>query len=125
MIVNIVLIVIIVLIALGGVRAFVKRAKGESCCGGGATDVKIEPADKDKNNYKYVAQVGLNGMHCKNCAAKIQNKLNSLDGTWAKVNFAKNSAEVLLKQNNQEEAIRKAVSDEGYSVTTYSESEKN
>lgn len=125
MIVNIVLVVLIILIALGGVRAFVKRAKGESCCGGGATDVKIEPADKDKNNYKYVAQVGLNGMHCKNCAAKIQNKLNSLDGTWAKVNFAKNSAEVLLKQNNQEEAIRKAVSDEGYSVTSYAESEKN
>lgn len=122
--INIVLVVLIVLIALGGVRAFMKRAKGESCCGGGATDVKIEPADKDKNNYKYVAQVGLSGMHCKNCASKIQNKLNSLDGTWAKVNFSKSSAEVLLKENNQEEAIKKAVSDEGYSVTTYSESEK-
>lgn len=124
MIVNIVLIVIIVLIALGGVSAFVKRAKGESCCGGGATDDKIEPADKDKNNYKYVAQVGIDGMHCKNCAAKIQNKLNSLGGAWAKVKFGKKSAEVLLKQSGQEEAIRKAVSDEGYSVTTYSESEK-
>lgn len=124
MIVNIVLVVIVGLIALCGVRAFVKRAKGESCCGGGATDVKIEPADKDKNNYKYEAQVGLSGMRCKNCASKIQNKLNSLDGTWAKVNFAKNSAEVLLKENNQEETIRKAVSDEGYSVTTYSENGK-
>ncbi len=124
MAVNIILVVVIVLIALGGVRAFVNRAKGESCCGGGATDVKIEPADKDKNNYHYVAQVGIDGMHCKNCAAKIQNKLNSLSGTWAKVNFGKKSAEVLLKQSGQEEAIRKAVGDEGYSVTTYSESEK-
>lgn len=122
--VNIILAAVIALIALGGARAFLKRAKGESCCGGGSSDVKIEPSDKNKKNYPYIAHVCLDGMRCRNCAAKIQSKLNSLDGTWAKVNFSRKSAEILLKQGGQEQAIRKAVCDEGYSVAAYSESEK-
>jgi len=121
--INVILIVLVALIALGGIRAVLKRAKGESCCGGGATEVKIEPADKNKKNYRYSASCKIGGMKCKNCAARIQNALNSLDGTWAKVDFKKKSAEILLKNKNAEEAVRKAVSGLGYSLESYCEAE--
>ena len=82
--INVILILLVALIALGGISAVLKRAKGESCCGGGATDVKIGPSDKNKKNYRYSASCTIGGMKCKNCAARIQNALNSLDGTWEK-----------------------------------------
>ncbi len=119
--INVVLILLVVLFALGGIRAVLKRAKGESCCSGGATEVKIGPADKNRKNYRYVASCGICGMKCKNCAARIQNALNSLDGTFAKVDFKKNRAEILLKSENAEETVRKAVSGLGYSLESYSE----
>lgn len=119
--INVVLILLVVLFALGGIRAVLKRAKGESCCSGGATEVKIGPADKNRKNYRYVASCGIGGMKCKNCAARIQNALNSLDGTFAKVDFKKKRAEILLKSENAEEIVRKAVSGLGYSLEIYSE----
>lgn len=121
--INVVLILLVVLFALGGIRAVLKRAKGESCCSGGASEVKIEPADKNKKNYRYSASCGIGGMKCKNCAARIQNALNSLDGTFAKVDFKKKHAEILLKSENAEETVRKSVSGLGYSLESYSESE--
>lgn len=121
--INVVLVLLVVLFALGGIRAVLKRAKGESCCSGGATEVKIEPADKNKKNYRYSASCGIGGMKCKNCAARIQNALNALDGTFAKVDFKKKHAEILLKSENAEETVRKSVSGLGYSLESYSESE--
>ena len=84
--------------------------------------MKIGPADKNKKNYRYSAVCEIGGMKCRNCAARIQNALNSLDGTWAKVDFKKNCAEILLKSENAEETVRKTVSGLGYSLESYSES---
>lgn len=121
--INVILVLLVALLALGGIRAVIKRAKGGGCCGGGATDVKIGPVDKNKKNYRYSASCEIGGMKCRSCAARIQNALNSLDGTWAKVDFRKSRAEVLLKNRNAEETLRKAVSGLGYSLEGYSESE--
>lgn len=121
MIVNVFLIALIAVIALCGVRSAVKRAKGESCCGGGPSEVKIEPSDKNKKNYPYRAELEIDGMKCAACAFKVQNKLNSLEGVWAKVSFKKKNAELLLKQADLEDVIKKTVADAGYSVVRYNQ----
>lgn len=118
--INIILIVIIVIIAFFGVKSLIKRFHGESCCSSGSSLVKIEPADKNKKNYQYAAFVKIEGMNCKNCSLRIQNKLNE-NGMWAKVNLKKKNAVILLKEQNSEEKIKKIITDLGYKISDYKE----
>ena len=58
-------------------------------------------------------------MTCENCARKVENALNRLDGTWAIVSISGGSAKVLSKTPPDEAAIREAVRGAGYVVTDY------
>lgn len=120
MIVNIAVVAVLLLVALGGIRTLIKNIHGESCCNGGNTEVPVKPADKNKKNYPYKCTIIIEGMKCINCAKRIQNKLNA-SGMWAKVNFKKSSAEVLFKKKDSEELIKKIVSDAGYKIIDYKE----
>ena len=51
MIVNIVIVAVLALIALGGIRTLIKNAHGESCCSGGNTEVPVKPVDRNKKIY--------------------------------------------------------------------------
>lgn len=115
MIVNIVIVAVLALVALGGIRTVVKNAHGESCCSGGNTEIPVKPADRNKKNYPYKITIIIEGMKCDNCAKRIQNKLNSL-GMWAKVSFRKKSAVVLFKEKDSEARIKEAVLEAGYKV---------
>jgi copper chaperone CopZ len=120
MIVNSVVIAIIALFAFLGMRSVAKRLHGDCGCsgGGGAAEIKLEPMDKDKSHYLYTANVGVEGMKCKDCAIKVSNVLNSVDGIWTtKVNIGKKSAALLLKNSVTDEQIRSAVANAGYAVT--------
>lgn len=120
MIANVIIVVVLVVFAFGGFLSIIKRFKGESCCGGGSTEVKIEPSDKNKKNYPYKAIVIIDGMHCKKCAERIQNKINNLN-MWAKVNLKRKTATILLKENNCKDLIVKTITDAGYTVISYKE----
>ena len=56
-------------------------------------------------------------MTCENCARKVENALNLLDGTWAVVSISGGSAKVLSKTPLDEAALREAVRGAGYVVT--------
>ncbi len=120
MIVNIVIVAVLALMALGGVRTLIKNIHGENCCSGGNSEIPVKLADKNKKNYPYRCTVIIEGIKCINCAKRIQNRLNST-GMWAKVNFKKNSAEVLFKEKDSKELIKKTISDAGYKVVDYKE----
>ena len=112
-------IIIILIIAVGvvfGVRSVLRSASGRSCCSGGDSVVKIEPSDTDRSHYPYRAEAAVEGMSCKNCAERVTNALNSLDGVWASVNLKKNSVSILLKQNDVEAALVDALSKAGYTM---------
>ncbi|QNL98317.1 heavy-metal-associated domain-containing protein [Treponema sp. Marseille-Q4132] len=116
MAVNIIIILIIAVGVVFGVRSVLQSASGKSCCSGGDSIVKIEPSDTDRSHYPYRAEAAVEGMTCKNCAARVTNALNSLDGVWAAVNLKKNSVSVLLKEKGGEAALVEAVSKAGYTM---------
>ena len=91
MAVNIIIGLIIAIGVVFGVRSVVRSAAGKSCCSGGDSVVKIGPSDNDRSHYPYRAEATVEGMTCKNCAERVTNALNSLDGEWAAVNLKKNS----------------------------------
>ena len=116
MIANAVLIILLLLPSFLGLRAFIKRLNGESCCSSGNSELKINPLDKNKSHYPYKTLVKIEGMKCKNCASYIQNKLNE-SGFYAKVNLRKKSAKILSKESlSGNEKIEKIITSLGYSV---------
>ena len=115
---------VLILIMLGCLIAWavyktVRRAeKGGGCCGEHETALKrIFPADRSRGHYPYRVILSIGGMTCENCAVRVENALNSLPGTWAKVDIAEKKADVLLKEKPDEHELRRAVSGAGYVVT--------
>ena len=98
-----------------------KAKKGGGCCGEHET-VRLEPV-KDKNpaHYPYRLELEIGGMSCENCARRVANALNRLDGVWARVDLSSKKAELRCKQQPEEAQIRRAVSGAGYAVMSYRE----
>ena len=59
----------------------------------------------------------IDGMTCGNCARRVENALNRLDGGWATVDLGAAQAKLLLKKQPEEAVLRQAVRDAGYAVT--------
>lgn len=88
------------------------------CCGsdGDPTPKKIRVRDRDLNHYPYEKILDISGMTCRNCAAHVQNSLNTLDGVYSKVDLDRKKAVVHMKEDLPDEVLRKAVADAGYAV---------
>lgn len=114
-------ILLIAALAVGCASAIyysVRRArKGSGCCGETAAKVRrTGPADHKRSHYSYRAEAEITGMTCENCAARVENALNSLEGIWASVHIDTGKARILSKKNIDELKIREAVRGAGYGV---------
>lgn len=110
------IVVILVIICVIGVRSYIKKL-AHGCCGGGGGGVKrIRPADRDAAHYPYIHTLGVDGMTCKNCAARVENAFNRRDGFWASVDLKKATAVVRSKQPVTEEELEAIVLNAGYTV---------
>ena len=76
---------ILIILIIIGIRSSVKHFKGEGGCCGGGSSVKV----KRKKLKQVVKQrtVIVDGMTCEHCKARVESRLNSLDGVSAKVNL--------------------------------------
>ena len=107
---------ILIAIAVYTVRSYTKKLN-QGCCGGGDTPTRTPVADKHADHYPYHCVLSIRGMTCDHCAARVENALNALDGTWATVHLSKNEAEVRLKAPMDENLLRRTVAAAGYTVT--------
>ena len=99
-------------------RTLTRSKKGGGCCGEHeAAEKKVTVSDRNKAHYPYAVLLQIGGMTCENCARKVENALNLLDGTWAVVSISGGSAKVLSKTPLDEAALREAVRGAGYVVT--------
>ncbi len=113
-------VIIILLVCLIGwaiYRIIRKSQNGGGCCGEHEASVKRAPVkDRNRSHYPYKCSLVIGGMTCDNCAARVENALNDLPGTWAKVDISGNRAAVLSKSEPDEQALRCAVTGAGYTV---------
>ena len=124
--VTILIVLVIAVVAFITIRNYRKQLK-EGCCGAGGDDgpgAKVEPKDTNKDNYKYTADVKIEGMHCDNCVRKVENAVNRIDGAWANVDLGSNSAKILLKDPKLEKQIKMAIANNDFLVTDFSVAEK-
>ena len=113
---NIIIIIILVVFISLAIRSSIPHFKGEGgCCGGGSSGKKIKP--KKLGRVVAVWHVGIDGMMCENCEKRIHNALNSIDGINAKVQRSRNRAILKTDREIDEELVRTAVSELGYTVS--------
>ncbi len=113
--------VVVIAVALVAVR-YVRNIAHGGCncgCGGSAPRKKVGKtvvADTDEGHYPYSVDLPIGGMSCQGCAENVQNALNALDGTWARVDLDARMAHVLTKQPADAAALEAAVRSAGYYV---------
>ena len=61
--------------------------------------------------------ISIDGMTCKNCSMRIQNKLNEMDNVSADVSLHKKQAVVEIEDGVSQEDINSAIERLGYTVT--------
>ncbi len=106
---------IIVVCAILSIRKRIKY--GSSCCGThDAAPKKIKVKDKNKAHYPYTYTLTVDGMHCSNCARRVENALNSKNGLWAKVNLEKKSVLVRAKNPMKWEDFSTVITNAGYTL---------
>lgn len=105
--------VIVIIIAL---RPTIMHFRGKGGCCGDSGEVSVE---KKQLNGKIVAKklVKIDGMHCKNCALRVENSLNKIDGAVSKVNYKDGTALLTSVKNIEDKEIRKAINGIEYKVT--------
>lgn len=115
---NVIVYIVLALVIAGAVYGTVKRVRhGSACCGEHeAAPKKIRVSDKNKNNYQYLYELRVDGMHCANCARRIENKFNSNEGLWAVADIGERTVTLRSKRLLDESYCRTLVSDAGYTM---------
>lgn len=106
------------------VYATLQKARGKSknsCCGTAETVLKKPVEDTDISHYPYKYHVEIAGMMCSNCAANVENAINSMKDTWTTVNLGRHRAEVLSKSKKTETDFTQVLKGSGYKVTSCTE----
>lgn len=126
MIVTVLIVAALAVVAFITIRNYRKQLK-QGCCGAGGDSgpgAKVEPKDTDQDHYPYIADVAIEGMRCENCVRKVENAVNRIDGAWADVDLASNSAKILLKDPKLEKQIKMAIANNDFLVASFTVAEK-
>ncbi|WP_026835474.1 heavy-metal-associated domain-containing protein [Eubacterium xylanophilum] len=113
-----IIIVILLIIICAAIYSTVRRIRyGSSCCGSKEpAEKKVKVKDKNKDNYKYVYMLNVDGMHCSNCARRVENALNSREGIWAIANVGKKEVVVRSKSEKEDSELARIVDSAGYTM---------
>lgn len=94
-----------------------KARRGGGCCGEHEeAEKRRRVSDRNPFHYPYSVELKIGGMTCENCARRVENALNAMDGVWAKADISAHKAAVRLKQPPDEATLSRAVAGAGYVV---------
>lgn len=113
---TVIICIILLVICIFGIKSYAGKLS-HGCCGGASDAVKRKkPQDEDITHYPYSYVVEIDGMTCKNCAARIENAFNTDDSGnyYAKVNLGKKKAFVHTKHVTPETELGRIVARTGY-----------
>lgn len=110
-------IVILVLLAVIAVAVghFRKHFSGGGCCGSAGTAIRREKTLAEPPIGEVVFCV--EGMHCENCQARIENALNSLEGVACRVDLREKTVTVTYSRPVPQEELHRRIENLGYPAT--------
>lgn len=111
---NVIIIAILLVVIVLALLRSRKHFKGGGCCGSGSNTIRTH---KELNAPKIGEKVlTVEGMHCENCQARVENVLNRLDGVVCKVNLKKKTATVSYSAEVSDALLKETVEKLGYQV---------
>ncbi len=113
--------VILGFLLVPAVFSCVRHFRGQGgCCGG--SDSAGRPKAKAFSG-KPVSHVTMrvSAMHCKNCRNRVEQVLDNFSGVSARVDLKTGSADLLCYEKPDEQQLRSAVEQAGYTVVSYQE----
>ena len=115
---NVIIIAVLILIIGMAVYSTVHRVRhGSPCCGErDPKEEKVKVTDKNKNHYPYTYVLKVDGMHCSNCARRVENALNAGDGRWAIADVSKKEVTLYSKQEESGSELGTIVAKIGYTM---------
>jgi len=118
---NTVIIAVLLAVVAFAVYGTVRRIRyGSACCGEHEPgEKKVRVRDKDKSNYPYSYVLKVDGMHCSNCATRVENALNKCGHMWAKADIGRKAVELLSKQEENENELSKLIASAGYTLLSF------
>lgn len=111
------IIIIILVVVLGiGIYSIIKKSKSKSSCcsSGGNTYV----AKKKLKNVIAKRTFIVEGMTCENCKARVESRLNDLEGVMSKVNLKTKEVVVSMEKEVSDDVIRGVIEKLGYEVAS-------
>ena len=119
---TIIVLLVLAIIVVCAILSIRKRIKyGSACCGThDAAPKTIKVKDKNKAHYPYTYTLTVDGMHCSNCARRVENALNVKEGVWAKVDLEKKSVLVRAKSQLKWEDFSTLINEAGYTLIEFS-----
>ncbi|MBQ7801132.1 MAG: heavy-metal-associated domain-containing protein [Oscillospiraceae bacterium] len=110
---NIIIIAIVLIAVVAAVIRSRKHFKG-GCCGGSTVVHSEKKLTEPKIGEKLLT---IEGMHCENCAVRVENALNRLDGVACRVKLRKKTAVVSYSREVPDALLRGTIAKAGYQVT--------
>ena len=109
--------ILLIVICVFGIKSYLKRLTSGCCGSSGEKAVKrIKVKDRDLSHYPHQCILKVDGMSCGNCAIRVENALNAMEGVWARVDLESGEASVHMKQEYEDRALKDAVKASGYTV---------
>ncbi len=101
-------------------RTALRMRRGGGCCGEHEQRVKpVRVASRRKARFPWEVELEIGGMICANCARRVENALNGMDGTLASVRVDTRRAVVRFRNPPDEAKVRQRVNEAGYVVTAW------
>lgn len=115
--------ILAVIVVIAAYSTYKKMTRGGGCCPEREADEKrVKVQDKNRSHYSHSVTLRVDGMTCSNCARRVENALNSMDGVWAdQVSFAEGRVHVLSKEHPDIAAVKQQLAEKGYIVLGVSE----
>lgn len=112
---NTIVIMILIAVAALALLRTRKHFKGGGCCGSGSNTIRTQK----KLTGTVIGQktLTIEGMHCENCQARIENAINRIDGVACQVNLRKKAATVSYTLEISDDQLKAVVEKIGYRVT--------
>lgn len=109
---------LLILLLIAAIAAYTvvsyRKRLTSGCCGAGGDKVKRVEKKSDPAACSHHWVVMIDGMHCENCAARVENAFNQEDDLTAKVSLGKRQADVYARENVDEGRLRQLVAKAGY-----------
>ena len=105
----------VILIAVVFALFRAKKHFAGGCCGSGSNTIR---SHKKLSNPKIgEKRMTVEGMHCKNCQARVENAINRLNDAVCKVDLKKKTAIVSFSKEIPDSVLKETVERLGYKVT--------